>query len=193
MKCKYCRQELQSKLSVLKAHALCKKHKINSNPFKGLQKKINFNEPSPLQKTARKCEARMALYIACHSSINPVDHLINCEKENHKTDPISSELTLGRTKCTAILKNVWGPCFKNQLKADIAETMFSLIIDEATDSINTTFIGIIIKYYSKKRKNIITTFLAMEQCYDSTADGIAKIIAEVLKHFNLCRFTHFKF
>lgn len=185
IRCKYCNQDVQSKLSVLKSHASCKKHRTNSFPFKGLQKKIKLNENISLLKMARSSEARLALYIACHSSINPVHHLINCVKENHKNEAMSEELTLGRTKCTAILKNVWAPYFKSKLKLDLANSIYSLIIDEATDITNVKFLGIVIKYYSVERRNIITQFLAMMECYDSTADGIVNVIKKVLNEFEL--------
>lgn len=183
--CKYCNQPIQSKLSIIKKHAFTKKHIRNSEPFKGLQKKIHFNKNDPNQKLAKKCEARFALYIACHSSINPVNHLIGCEKENHKNDPITSEISLARTKCTSILKQIWGPYFKQQLKRDLANSPYSLIIDEATDITNLKYLGIIIKYFSAKKNEIITTFLSIEECEDCTAEGIVSVIKKVLNDFDL--------
>ncbi len=69
-------------------------------------------------------EARLALYIAEHSSIYTVDHLTEVVKRlcEYDTKCPTNAIQLKRTKCTGIIKNVWYPYFNKRLIQDIGET-----------------------------------------------------------------------
>lgn len=92
---------------------------------------------------------------------------------------------MGRTKCTAVINHVWGPHFKKFLKLDIGDSPFSLIVDEATDISNVKYVGVVIKYHSKNKCRVITTFLSLEVCDDSSSFGITEILKKVLNNFDL--------
>ncbi|KAI8115039.1 hypothetical protein CVS40_12684 [Lucilia cuprina] len=66
---------------------------------------------------------------AVHSSISTVDHLGEVCKNRLEC----SSLKLHRTKCTNIIKNVLGPHFDDELRKDIGEGYFSILIDESCD------------------------------------------------------------
>ena len=47
-----------------------------------------------------------------------------------------------RTKCTALVKKVLGPHFMDELRDDIKETPFSLLVDESTDVSTSKLLGV---------------------------------------------------
>ncbi|KAL1488834.1 hypothetical protein ABEB36_014629 [Hypothenemus hampei] len=87
----------------------------------------------------------VASYITAHTSLNSVDYLTNIiNGPDHKKSSLaassssscSSELdriTLRRTKCTSIIKEVIAPILLENLIEDLENSAFSLIVDESTD------------------------------------------------------------
>ena len=100
----------------------------------------------------------ISLFVARHTSINVVDHLISSFKACFDFR-ILFDVKLGRTKCLAIIRNVIYPYFQNQLREDIGNSFFSLIIDESTGIGVVKNLEIVIKYYSENKRLVVTTFL----------------------------------
>lgn len=92
---------------------------------------------------------------------------------------------LGRTKCASIIKNVVYPFLCEELKEDLKNKKYSLIIDESTDIAVHKQLAIVIKYYSSKNQKIVTTFLKMIQLSSGDAQSIFNVIISTLKEFNL--------
>lgn len=134
--CKYCKCNIQCKLSDLILHANTKKHKGASKSHL-LECKIPFK--SFATKTQEQ-EAALALYISQHSAMAPIDHLSALCK--NKFDDVScTQMRLHRTKCTNIIKNILAVHFVEDLRIDIADSKFSLLLDESTDISITKLLG----------------------------------------------------
>ena len=131
--------------------------------------------------TVKSSELKLALHIACHSSVLTVDHLGELTKEISGKD-----IALHRTKCTALITRVFGPSVHAELLIDIRESgAYSLIIDESTDIGLEKQLCMVIRYFSKKSKKIETTFLGLVSIESGTADGIFNAIVEFLKSENI--------
>lgn len=65
---------------------------------------------------------------------------------------------MGRTKCTKLVTNVLAPAFKNDLLADIGGCKFSLLIDESTDISVTSVLCLVIRYMSRSKRKIVSSF-----------------------------------
>lgn len=92
---------------------------------------------------------------------------------------------LGRTKCSTIISNIWYPFFQKELKTDIGDSPYSLIIDESTDITFFKYLGIVIKYYSKSSNMCQTKFLKLQPLEACDANSIVDAIVRVLKEFDL--------
>ncbi|XP_037805542.1 uncharacterized protein LOC119599717 [Lucilia sericata] len=134
--------------------------------------------------TKRAC-LQNAIYAACHTSINSVDHLTLLQKKTFCDSAIAKDLQMGRTKCTKIIENVLCPYFKKELIADIGDIVFSLLIDESTDVSVKKQLGIVVRYYSESSRCIVNTFLKLVELEDSTASAITKAILLTLNEFNV--------
>ncbi|KAF2362468.1 protein of unknown function DUF4371, partial [Trinorchestia longiramus] len=91
-----------------------------------------------------------------------------------------NDLKLHRTKCTAIIRNVLAPYFKQDLVEDIGDGSFSLIIDENNDVSTNKLLGLIIRYFSKSRNDIVECLLDIIRLDACNAEAIFNAIKSSL-------------
>lgn len=103
-------------------------------------------------------ELKIAAFIAEHCAVRASDHLGLIVKKLDKTSEVLSDLKLHRTKCMGLIKNVMSPCFLEDLVVDIGDNYYSLIIDESTSIDTKKMMCLVVRYYSKKKQKIETTF-----------------------------------
>lgn len=154
MNCKFCNCAITARLSALKTHMETKKH-IEAQESLFLNKTITFPKENKTDTNAiKRKEIRAALFTAFHTSMNVVNHYTHCYNKMNLMS--KSELQLSRTKCTGIIVNVIAPFFREALRTDIADSSFSLLIDESTDISVSKYLGVVIRYFSseKKRSNL---------------------------------------
>ncbi|KAL4716426.1 hypothetical protein ACJJTC_015854 [Scirpophaga incertulas] len=131
--CTFCKAELLAKLVDLRRHTETKKHKQKMQIISGNQT-IQFTPAETISNpNSRKAEGMLALYISEHSSVSCIDHLTDLVKSAFPDSKITSDLKMHRTKCTEVIKNVLAPHFVEELRKDIGQQKYSLIIDESTD------------------------------------------------------------
>lgn len=94
-------------------------------------------------------------------------------------------MTLKRTKCCAIIKNILGPHFQLILREDIADQKFSLLLDESTDISVKKYLGMAVRYYSKTTRRFVSTFLKLVPLIECNADGLVETVKNTLKEFHL--------
>lgn len=183
-KCKFCKCLLANKYSDLKNHMATKKHKSNAEIIIGKkQTKLPF-VPEHHLDGAKVAEAKLALYIACHSAILNTDHLVPICKTSFKGKE-AEYLQMHRTKCSQIIKNVFAPYFINELCEDVANGPFSILIDESNDISFTKYLGISIIYFSVKHKKMINAGLGLGELESGNAVGIVQCILNMLKTYKL--------
>ena len=189
-KCKFCGVLLTNKYSALQQHTKSKKHiqfiKAVFPQEKQVQRKLSFKHESEAELTMQKeAEARLALYVCCHTSINACDHLNNICKKSFKGHTCADNLQIHRTKCFNVIQNVLSRHFIESLCVDIGDSPYSLLIDESTDISVFKYLGIVIIYFSKKLHRIVETFLDMPQIKECNAVSIAEVVKSSIKKFNL--------
>lgn len=115
--CRYCKMEICAHHGNLLQHANTDKHKKNSKPFSSTRlTDISFTVSYP-STINQKAELQLASYIACHTAVSSVDHLGELVNSAFKKD-----LSIHRTKYTALINNVIAPCMFKDLLKDIGET-----------------------------------------------------------------------
>lgn len=174
--CKYCRCEMRAHKGDLMTHAATDKHKRNAAPFSNMRTVFDTGiKPKTVDISVKKAELKLAAHIACHSSIQTVDHL------GELVHSISGkDLAIHRTKCTALIKRVIGPSVHLELIQDIQNVPFSLIIDESTDIKMMKQLCIIVRYYSAKLSKVVTTFLGLIVLEAGTAEAVFNSLLKFL-------------
>ena len=128
-RCKYCNVEIRAHLNDLKEHSATKKHKSRCVPsVKSFAVPVGSGAgQGTIKDDQKRCELRIATYVACHTSINAVGDLSDILQEE------MGAFKMHRTKCTAVITSVLAPHFREELKEDIGESPYSLYLDETTD------------------------------------------------------------
>jgi hypothetical protein len=72
-------------------------------------------------------------------------------------------MSLKRTKCNAVIRNVIGETFKEQLVETLKETKFSILIDESTDISTVKTMCIVVRFYDNSKKKIVTKFFELKK------------------------------
>ena len=185
--CKLCFSTIQAKYDCIKNHRLSKKHAARA---KALNKQPRITSSTLTKKTNDEneiatAEVRAALFIAEHCSILTCDHLTDFCKAAFPNSKIATGMKLRRTKCSALLKNVLKPHFLDDLKQDIGDEKFSLLLDESTDISYTKYLGIVIIYFSKSKKKVVSSFLELAKLPQCTATDIFHALKETLQRHGL--------
>ena len=133
--CKLCKVELGTHKNDLKKHATTNKQiyklkevesLVNIQPIaKAFKPRI-----TELQQVA---EIRAATFVAKHTALMSADHLMLLMPSIFPDSKIATNLSMHRTKCTGLIKNLIGRCLVKELLEDVGDSFYSLIIDESTD------------------------------------------------------------
>jgi len=102
-----------------------------------------------------------------HTSVKSVDHLNDLLKKLGYGSCLQ-KCKLHKTKCNKIINNVVAPAFLEEVLEDVGDSDYALIVDEATDVSATKFMGVCIRYFSKKREEMITDFFGIVPVTDCT-------------------------
>lgn len=110
----------------------------------------------------------LSLFIAHHSSVRSIDHLGEMSKAGKSSS--LEELKLHRTKCSSIILNVIYPCLREQLRDEIENNSYSIILDESTEVTgNDKFMEYCVRYYNVKMNRVIVDFLGLQRVFRATA------------------------
>ena len=93
---------------------------------------------------SRTTECAFSLFIASHCSIGVIDQLTVLCRTCFADSKSCNDIKLHRSKCTAAISNAIAPHFTEDLKCDIGDRNFSLIIDESNDLSVTKLLSVII-------------------------------------------------
>lgn len=185
IRCKYCNCSIVSKLSNLIVHMATKKHTDATSILSSSNQSHILFARQKCNREVSRAEGRLALLVAKHTSINVVDHVTDTIKECFGgSSNVASSIQLGRSKCSAIIKNVWHPQFKKMLRNDV-HGAYSLIVDESTDVGDQKYLGIVLKYFSVSRKTVLGSFLKLQPLEGGDATSIVNGIKTVLGEFGL--------
>lgn len=74
----------------------------------------------------------------------------------------------------------WHPTWMDNLKEDIADEKYGLLIDESTDNSVTKLFSVTVRYFSRPLKKIVIIFLGIVELEDGTAQSIVNAIKKFL-------------
>ena len=183
-RCKYCKSILNAKLCNIDRHATTTKHKKAMEKFSA--ERANVVQKTEYEgNTTKKAECTLALFLAAHGAVSLSDHLGNACKALFSDSKSCNDLKLHRTKCSAIICNVLGPYFRKDLVEDVGDGNFSLVIDESNDISTNKLLSLIIRYFSKKKNDIVVSILDLIKMESCNAESICDAIKESLNNNTL--------
>lgn len=184
---------MTAELSVIKKHATTKKHRSSVNSIGSKQNSIttfiNNADQLKLVDQTKKSEILLCSFISEHNlPFNISDHLVKTCKAAFPDSKICSNISLARTKSTALVSNVIGLYSHEELTNVLKNTLFSVIVDESTDIGCVKTMCICVKYFDSLSDSFETKFFKLIQLFEDvkSADKGAtgqKLFDEVMKAF----------
>lgn len=154
----------------IKKHSLTPKHMKKSSPFIS-QKQTKLQTVPTYQFQQLEAESKMATFIAVHSTFRSVDHLNELCSISFR-DSKHAGFKMHRSKCTAIISNIIGPYFEEELQKDLNDTKFSLFLDESTDISSHKLLGVSVRFFKKTAEKVQDSFLGLVELENGTATEI---------------------
>ncbi|XP_028166143.1 zinc finger protein 862-like [Ostrinia furnacalis] len=182
--CKFCHAEVYARIGDIKKHKETKKHKEKSD-LVNKNKQLEFLPASKDNTNSLKIEGTLALFIAEHTSIQQIDHLTEALKKCISDSKSVMDIKMHRSKCSAVIKNVLAPHFKQKLLDDIDSQKYSLLLDESTDLSVSKLLGVVIRYFSSTHKKVVSSFLALQPLKTADARGIVTALVNCLEEHSL--------
>ncbi|XP_023244774.1 uncharacterized protein LOC111642638 [Centruroides sculpturatus] len=187
--CHYYKISLTAHKKGLLAHAKTRNHREKTALEKNAKssKKLPFE---PVIRTETKiAELKLSAFVAEHSSINTVNHLTELLPKIDEKSKIFGELKLHRTKCSMLLKNVFGASVIEELIQDMDNSPFSVIIYKSTDISTTKILCIMLEncdvdsIYNSFRNQLLQDGLNLHNLIGIGVDN-ASVIIEIHRSFS---------
>lgn len=151
---KACKCKLRFQMQDLKLHFTRQKHIDNMKAVElaAVTRPIDsFFKPGPSKPNTKLklAELCLAAHVAVHSSLCTVDHLTPVLASTFQYSSTAGGMTLGRTKCTALISKVLRPTFREMLLEYVGQQPYSLIVDGSADRSCTKELGIVFVLFLK--------------------------------------------
>lgn len=190
-RCKACNCQLTCGKSELLKHAKGKKHQekvkliaSNSNLLRTFVETIQIDE----NRKAQQFELRLSAFFAEHNvAFQVIDHLVPLLKEILPDSEILKNVTLGRQKCTNIIKNVLAPTLNEDLVKILRVTKFSILIDESTDITSNKTMCVVVRYVNPDNGEVATKLLELLKLnpIDCSAEELYKAFKGLLEKYDI--------
>lgn len=178
--CRYCRVKLVAHKKDLISHAKTDKHKKFTQWEKSAKSTTSISKiyKPEVAESTKIAELKVAAFIAEHCSLLTVDHLINVLPQLDPSAEALKNLKLHRTKCSMLIKNVLGPSMLEALLEEIGDSPYSIIIDESTDLSTLKVLCIMVRFFSHKTGQVVTTFYRILKIIECDAKSVHKVIVD---------------
>lgn len=179
--CKVCAKLLRasSGKTDLIANANSEMHKKHA---RSVHYKPNVNlilQNTKIDKGIMNAKIQFSSFVAEHNiAFRVIDHLVPLSKHDFYDSKIASKKTCGRTKTTAIVKNVVGKRQFDNLCQILREKKFSLCCDKSTEIRTTKMLSIVVRVEINSK--ICDIFFCLYKVVNNDAIALYQTIVKAL-------------
>lgn len=186
--CTLCSVSIIAHKSDLIRHLNSDRHKKKSLESKTIPKISNFLPATALDEKVRTAELKLVGALAEHSiPLSFMDTLGPLCRNIFSDSAIAKNTNLHRTKATAIVKNVLGNTFMEEVNEKLRTkgNFFSLIMDETTDQSSKKQCCFTAIVYNEETNKVEHLFLDMVEISSGTASGLYDCLKQMLLNKNI--------
>ncbi|XP_063239989.1 uncharacterized protein LOC134540887 [Bacillus rossius redtenbacheri] len=184
--CTVCRVDITAHKNDITRHSNSSKHQLNWQQVSTSHKLTSLKFIT--SDEVKRAEIKLAGLIASNNlPFSLVDTLVPLCADIFPDSKIAKNVTLGRTKATAVVKDVLGPAFQSKLHKHLAEagTFLSIIMDETTDMSSVKQCAFAVVYYNNETHSVVTSFLDMVSVTSSAATDLFECLKNCLHLKNI--------
>ena len=183
--CKIFQKSIALRKAATSQHAQTKEHKQKVFAQSQSSKLLNvFCHKPNVSDSVRKTELELAVCISCHTSMFAIDHLGEVIMKNGSGSNVG-EINLHRTKCCRLIDFVVAPSLKKELKHDLKEKKYSILLGELTDRSSAKHLYVSIRYFSETKNVIESALLGLIPVVSTTGESLFAELKKCLADFNL--------
>ena len=183
--CLYCKKDFVCKKGKhdAKRHKQTKAHEENKKAWitsssKTMPLSLHFSGDSKIERVAT-VEAKLVTFLVEHDlPYSLSEDLLKLVKSMPGPD-LLSQATLGRTKATNIARQALAPHFHEKLLENLKTNLFSVVIDETTDSSVAKQLAVCVSFCDEAM-NVQVDLLALVECSDGSASGLFNQLVKVM-------------
>lgn len=181
--CKVCHCNLVPRLSSLQNHEKSGKHQKKQSAVSFTSTSF-FKASSSVSDEVKRAELEIATAMCCHCSTVSVDHIGEMIKRSGKGSTLG-KISIHRTKCSKLLTEVISPGYVDELASDVLGQKFAILVDESTDVSSAKLLCIVIRYFSRSEKRIVTEFVEIVQVSEATGESLFQAIKNSIEKLGL--------
>jgi len=158
--CMACNTTISCRKTDLIRHSQTVKHidKVKSLNFEAIDNNNNNNKSH--NSKVKSAEIKLATFFAEHNiGFSIVNHLIPLIKDIFNDSEIAQDISLARTKCSHIIKNIIAKRETEKIVDNLKTRYFSILIDESTDISDHKVMCTLARYVSPLNNKITTQLL----------------------------------
>lgn len=184
--CQICNCTITAHRNSVFRHSLTEKHKYNSTQVSGSHKIPDMNKNIDTDKRIRRAELKLCSLLATNNlPFILMDTLCPLLGNIFSDSEIAKKLSVRRTKCTQVMKNILGSSFEKELNNILKTRYFSIIMDETTDRSTTKQCAFTVIYYCDIKLKVVTTFFDMVNVQSCTASDLMNCLKNVILKKNI--------
>ncbi|CAG5133498.1 unnamed protein product, partial [Candidula unifasciata] len=149
-------------------------------PSKSQSQLITTITPRQSNDKVKAAKLQLAVRMTGHCAIRTIDHLSEIMRA-HGQGSTLEHIQLHRTKCSCLIKNIIWPALKDDLIEDFRNKKYAIIIVESTDVSTQKHLCIIVRFFSDRKNEIFTGFLALISLQVATGENIFNLIDKEIK------------
>ena len=178
-KCTVCDSILTAEIGVLKTHANRQKHVEAMRRLPSTSRQVSamasfVTKKDPLQNAVQNAEVKLTGFLVEHNlSFKTTDHLVELLKSIFPDSKIAQQISLKRTKATAVATAVIGETEKEVLASKLKQSKFSAISDESTDISTQKSSCVVVRFYDEQSNKIVSKFWELSKIFDSSNPDLA--------------------
>ncbi|CAK1583027.1 unnamed protein product [Parnassius mnemosyne] len=169
-KCFICDSILTAEIGVLKMHANRQKHLDAMKMLPSTSKQVSTMASFVTKKiptNVQNAEVKLTGFLVEHNlAFKTADHLTELLKSIFPDSKIAQQISLKRTKATAIATAVIGETEKEVMVSKLKQNKFSVICDESTDISTQKASCIVVRFRDEKSKQIVSKFWELMKIFD---------------------------
>lgn len=184
--CTACDQRIKGGKSELEKHMKRSKHKKNIKKVTGVRNIAEAFAGNATRnqhtKNVKEAEIRIAALFADNNfAVSAVGEVLGVMKKAAKDSAIVKDITLERTKCSALIRNVVAATEIEETVKNIRETPFTVLVDESPDIAHKKNFCILVKYMHKGKTRLDLLELLELDARDCSAEKVFSLFLGVFQ------------
>ena len=158
---------------------------MDKGPLQNMKvRALPFKSSPAIASEVKRLELKLAVMTVCHTSFNAIDHIGEILKEEGKGSTFE-KIKLHRTKTTALCQKVLCSAFSAELKEELQDKAFSILIDESTDTSCKKLLAVLVRHWDTRSQAITDDLLGLLEVVGTSGEELFHAVEGLMTLYDL--------